>query len=163
MYDFDLLEMDFNEAVTMLTQYAHECEPVDIEAVKELYKDEVLTTEIENDVEKYIYAYNEFLFDNNYYDDKLYQSLNELMAGASPEEVARAVSNGDYNYKDPYVRFDGYRNVESLKSYEVGKEMIGNDEFLNYLIENNVNFDEEEYSELIKATNKELRKKAAMW
>jgi len=163
MYDFELLEMDFDEAVTMLTQYAHGCEPVDIEAVKELYKDEVLRTEIENNVEKYIYAYNEFLFESNYYDDTLYQSLNELMAGASPEEVARAVFYGDYNYTDPYIRFDGYGNIKSLQEYEVKNEMLENDEFLNYLIENDVDFNEKEYSELIEATNKELKKEALIW
>ena len=158
MYDFELLKMDFNEAVTMLTQYSHGCEPVDIEAVKELYKDEVLTTEIENDAEKYICDYNKFLLSINYYDDVLYKSLDKLMAGASPEEVARAVFYGDYNYTFPYVRLDGYRCVKSLQEYEVKNEMLENNEFLDYLIENDSNFDEKEYSELIEATNKELKK-----
>ena len=163
MYDFDLLEMNFDEAIMMLTQYPHECEPIDIDAVKRLYKDEVLTTEIENDVEKYICDYNEFLLSINYYDDVLYQSLDELMSDAKPEEVARAVFYGDYHYTYPYVRFDGYGNIKSLESYEVEREMIENDEFLDYLIENDSNFDEEEYSELIEATNKELRREALTW
>jgi len=163
MYDFDLLEMDFDEAVTMLTQYAHECEPVGIDAVKELYKDEVLTTEIENNVEKYIYTYNEFLLSIKYYDDVLYKSLDELMAGATPEEVAKKIFYGDYNCTFPYVRLDGYGYIKSLQEYEVGREMIENDEFLNYLIDNNADFDKEDYSELIKATNKELKKVALIW
>lgn len=31
-----------------------------------------------------------------------------------PYEAVRAVHFGDYNYSDPYVRFDGYGNIESL-------------------------------------------------
>ena len=163
MYDFDLLKMDFDEAVILLTQHAHGCEPIGIDAVKELYKNEILREEIKNDVESYVGDYNNFLADDYYFDDKLYKSLDDLMPGARPEEVAKAVFYGSYNYAFPYVRFDGSGNVKSLQEYEVKREMLDNDNFLNYLIENNADFDEEEYSELIEATNKELRKESLMW
>lgn len=163
MYDFDLLEMDFDEAVTLLTQYAHECEPVGIDAVKELYKDEVLRAEIESNANNYVCYYNEYLLENNYCDDVLCESLDELMPNATPEEVARAVFYGNYNYIYPYVRFDGYGNIKSLEEYEVKNEMLDNEDFLEYLIENNGDFDEEEYGELIETANKELKKEALTW
>lgn len=163
MYDFNLLEMDFEEAVTLLTQYAHECEPIGIDEVKELYKDEVLRTEIENNVSEYVYKYNDFLIENNCYDDILCESLDDLMPEATPEEVARAVFYGDYHYTYPYVRFNSYGNIKSLESYEVEREMAESEEFLEYLVENNADFNKEEYKDLIEATNKELRMEALRW
>ncbi len=32
----------------------------------------------------------------------------------SPQEAVRASLYGDYNYNDPYVKFDGYMNLTSL-------------------------------------------------
>lgn len=36
----------------------------------------------------------------------------------NPYDVARVIHFGNYNYYDPYVRFDGYGNIESLEEYE---------------------------------------------
>lgn len=46
-----------------------------------------------------------------------------------PFETVRAIYYGDYNLSDPYVRFDGYGNVESLTEYEFI------DDFKNYIDE----------------------------
>ena len=40
----------------------------------------------------------------------------------NPMEVARATFYGNYKYCDPYVRFNGYRNLESFDEYELIKE-----------------------------------------
>ena len=40
----------------------------------------------------------------------------------NPMEVARATFYGDYKYCDPYVRFNGYGNLESFDEYELIKE-----------------------------------------
>ena len=41
----------------------------------------------------------------------------------NPAEVARAISFGDYNYNDCYVRFNGYGNLETLSRYEYDDEL----------------------------------------
>ena len=38
-------------------------------------------------------------------------------------EAVRAVSFGDYNYSDDYVRFDAYENLESASEYEYYSEL----------------------------------------
>ena len=38
-------------------------------------------------------------------------------------DAVRAVSYGDYNYMDEYVRFDGYGNIESLTECEWHREL----------------------------------------
>ena len=38
-------------------------------------------------------------------------------------EAVRAVSFGDYNYSDDYVRFDAYGNLESASEYEYYSEL----------------------------------------
>ena len=40
----------------------------------------------------------------------------------NPMEVARATFYGNYKYCDPYVRFNGYGNLESFDEYELIKE-----------------------------------------
>lgn len=41
----------------------------------------------------------------------------------NPMEVARATFYGNYKYCDPYVRFNGYGNLESFDEYEAMKEI----------------------------------------
>ena len=43
-------------------------------------------------------------------------------------EAVRAVSYGNYNYMDDYVRFDAYGNLESASEYDVEKEIEDNEE-----------------------------------
>lgn len=52
-------------------------------------------------------------------DDEFFQIFfeNKVM------EAVRALSYGDYNYMDDFVRFDGYGNIESLTEYEWHREL----------------------------------------
>ena len=52
-------------------------------------------------------------------DDEFFQIYfeNKVM------EAVRAISFGDYNYMDDYVRFNGYGNIESLSEYEWHQEL----------------------------------------
>lgn len=52
-------------------------------------------------------------------DDEFFQIYFE----SKVMEAVRAVSYGDYNYMDEYVRFNGYGNIESLSSYQLYKEL----------------------------------------
>src|SRR5699024_3961427 len=52
-------------------------------------------------------------------DDEFFQIYFE----SKVMEAVRAVSFGDYNYLDDYVRFNGYGNIESLSEYEWHQEL----------------------------------------
>ena len=41
-------------------------------------------------------------------------------------EAVRAVSFGDYNYSDDFVKFDAYGNLESASEYEFERELENN-------------------------------------
>lgn len=41
----------------------------------------------------------------------------------NPMEAVRAASFGDYEYLEPYVRFNGYGNLETLEDYELEEEL----------------------------------------
>ena len=52
-------------------------------------------------------------------DDEFFQIFFE----SKVMEAVRAVSYGDYNYMDEYVRFNGYGNIESLSGYQLNNEL----------------------------------------
>ena len=52
-------------------------------------------------------------------DDEFFQIFFE----SKVMEAVRAVSYGDYNYMDEYVRFNGYGNIESLTEYQWHQEL----------------------------------------
>ena len=52
-------------------------------------------------------------------DDEFFQIFFE----SKVMEAVRAVSYGDYNYMEEYVRFNGYGNIESLTEYEWHQEL----------------------------------------
>ena len=52
-------------------------------------------------------------------DDEFFQIFFE----SKVMEAVRAVSYGDYNYMEEYVRFNGYGNIESLSEREWHQEL----------------------------------------
>ena len=52
-------------------------------------------------------------------DDEFFQIFFE----SKVMEAVRAVSYGDYNYMEEYVRLNGYGNIESLSEYEWHQEL----------------------------------------
>jgi hypothetical protein len=67
-----------------------------------------------------------------------------------PMAAVRAAQYGEYNYCDEYVRFNSYRNLESLDGWqlleEVGQEvekiteaLIDNQDFIN-ILDNEINY-----------------------
>jgi len=64
---------------------------------------------------------NDELFFIAYFNDKIY-------------ELVRAISYGDYNFNDEYVRFDGLGNLKSITEYEYEQELTDSiDEIMNAL------------------------------
>ena len=58
----------------------------------------------------FFYENDDYFFEN-YFTDKI--------------DVARAICYGNYDYMEPYVRFNAYGNLESLSSYEMEEEIMG--------------------------------------
>ena len=56
------------------------------------------------------------IYENNDYFFNTYFSGNVM-------EAVKAVSFGDYNYSDDFIRFDAYGNLESLSEYEYESEL----------------------------------------
>lgn len=66
----------------------------------------------------------------------------ETFFSHNPMEAVRASFYGDFRYADPYVRFDGYGNLESLEEYQIENELKNNvDEIIDLMIENKGNID----------------------
>lgn len=66
----------------------------------------------------------------------------ETFFSHNPMEAVRASFYGDYRYADPYVRFDGYGNLESLEEYQIEDELKNSvDEIIDLMIENKGNID----------------------
>ena len=62
--------------------------------------------------------------------------------GGNPDELARAICYGSYNYNDYYVKFDGYDNLETASEAEVDDEIMDNlDEIIDNLIDYQDNID----------------------
>ena len=62
-----------------------------------------------------------------YYNDE--DTINELFS--SPAEALRSAYFGNYDYNQPYFRFNGYGNIETLDEYELRKE---EKEYINDII-----------------------------
>lgn len=52
--------------------------------------------------------------------------FNEFMSGHDPEFIACRIHFGDFNPMDDYFSFDGYGNLISLSSFELGSELSDN-------------------------------------
>ena len=68
------------------------------------------------------------------------------------DDVARAVSYGDYRYMDEFVRFNGYGNLESTSLYGLIDELKNYiDDIVTNLIDeyNNINIDDYNIREIM--------------
>jgi len=69
-------------------------------------------------------------------DDEIWDNDEEffnIFFGGKVLEAVRAVSYGEYNYCDDYVRFNGYGNLESFNNV---MDHIDESELLNWMMEN---------------------------
>ena len=102
--------------------------------------------------------YNEWLINNNYGDDYIYDNIEEMLEGCDTMRIIQATYFGNFNYADDYYKFNGYGNVDSMTDTEVIKEMKDNRDFLEWYIEENDLIDWDEADEDIKEANKLIRK-----
>ena len=86
----------------------------------------VFTTDELKEMAQDVNSWNGELDYLEYYENDEY-FFNDFFNGNVIEAV-RAVSYGNYNYMDEYVKFDGYGNLESASEYDVEKEIEDNEE-----------------------------------
>lgn len=69
-------------------------------------------------------------------------------------EVVRAISYGNYNYNDDYVRLNGYGNLESIDSYDYDKLLEeSKEEIIDAAIDN---LDESEVMDILDIGEEDL-------
>jgi hypothetical protein len=102
--------------------------------------------------------FNEWLLNNHYEDDYIYDDLEEMLEGFNTMDAVRATYFGNFNYSDDYYRFNGYGNVDSLTDTEIVREMSDNRDFLEWYIEENDLIDWDEADEIIEEANKLIKK-----
>ena len=66
----------------------------------------------------------------------------EMFFSADVVKAVRAISYGEYNYSDEYVKFNGYANLETTDS---PGEWVDTTELAEYIMDNEHLFDEIEF------------------
>ena len=84
---------------------------------------------------KLLYIWNEYCYENRMTDDLIHENDEDFFNtffGSDLMELARAVSFGEYNFRDEYVYINVYGNLYSFNKYELD-DYIEYDELLEWL------------------------------
>lgn len=131
----ETLNMSKEEAAMLLTQY-EKGGVIDHGDIVDLIVHEGI-------VDFSLSEYNEYACENGY-NDEIYDNDEEFFSAffTNPMEAVRASYYGEYRFADDFVAFDGYENLKSSDLWEDLASLY--DEALRDLIENNIDFDEED-------------------
>ena len=115
----------------------------------------IIDEELEVDAGMICY-YNEYLYNNNRYDDEFmnWDELEEYLTEMKPLEVFKLAVNSDFNWNDDYFNFNGYGNLRGYEEYEVVKKMEEDKDFLKWYVENYIDIDEDEANKAIEEANR---------
>ncbi len=133
---------NLNEKIAFhATQYLYRCNPNS--AIRKSIQDLILEDLIlENglsdwDTSYLIGVFNNYLIESNRGDDYIYDNdeyfFDEFFT--SPMEAVRATFYGDYRYRDDYVQFNGYGNLNSYQEHELRRLIQEDSDFLDYIYE----------------------------
>lgn len=142
-----------NNAGYMMTQYEKYGE-VGRDEYIQYYIDEELTVDA-----GMICYYNEYLRENNYYDDEFmtWDGLEDYLRDMEPLDIFKLAVNADFNWNQDYFNFNGYGNLRGYEEYEVVKHIEEDRDFLEWYVENYCDLDEDEIEEAIEEANKLIR------
>lgn len=124
------------------------------EEYKEYFKTEYMYFD-ETDIPRY----NEYLASNGddiYMDDDiLYSYLNTL----DSVEAVRMTYYGKFNFADNWHQINGAGNIDSYTETQIVKKMVDDDNFKEWLIEQDdlIDFEDEEVTSLIAKANEYIR------
>ncbi len=75
---------------------------------------------LELSTEEQIEAYNEWCEERNYGDDLIKENdLDEFLEGYSPQEVAQEIENGEYDYGDVFITWQGDGTIQTISVFDV--------------------------------------------
>lgn len=99
----------------------------DKEMTKEEIRDEIIKYDI--DMEDLGEMLNNINSWNGYFDELRWEPNDEefysIYFSNDPQELARAIYYGEYNYCDDYIRFNAYGNLETADEWKVQDEIGG--------------------------------------
>lgn len=108
--------------------------------------------------------HNEYCMENGSYDCIVDENSDEFleMNFSSLSDLARAICFGKYKFNDPYIRINGYGNLESYSSLNrVLEEVVDKNSIVNYMVNKEKKKDEWEeliYNEIEEASINDLAK-----
>lgn len=93
---------------------------------------------------------------NDVYCDKIYYNTGEEIINtlfSTPNEAVAAVYHGEYSYNSPYVKLDGYSNLQSI--YRLTDEIF-TDELAENIIDQGYDYYLDEYDSYLDDLNDDL-------
>lgn len=144
---FEVLGMEVKDAALQLTAYER-FGSVGVDDLKELVFNEIKDNEID------LNSYNEWLLENNYYDDEIFYNDEDFFNTFfynNPMEAARATFYGDYRFSDEFVRFNAYGNLDSADYLDDLMDM--REDYWSSWIDENIDFEDEESQEVVDLCN----------
>ena len=101
--------------------------------------------------------WNEYAVENSP-DDEIFENDEYFFNDFYGQDVMgaiRAISYGDYNFRNEYLQFNGYGNIESFDDYEI-KDKIDMDVLAEDILENPKNYyDLDDLEELLEESEEE--------
>lgn len=91
-----------------------------------------------------IYLFNEFCIENSYDFDYFYTDINEAFKGLKPIEIARKVTQCNFDYNKPYHKI-GIYSVSSYSLREAKDEILEDNNFLNWYLDKYSEYNEKDF------------------
>lgn len=100
-------------------------------------------------------AYNEYLRENNYYDDEImsWDDLEDYLRDMPPLDAFKLAHNSDFSWNDDYFTFNGYGNLRGMQEYEVVRKMEEDRDFLKWYVEEREPIEDETMEQAIAYCN----------
>ena len=111
----------------------------------------------EMSTEDKVALWNEYCDSVNRTDDWIYSmgEFDEIMNGREPWDIVRTCYFGDFNPTHEYFWFNGYANLESDDWIDGEKSPFYIDELVDYIIENEEDFGNDEIEEVLEGEEEE--------
>lgn len=95
---------------------------------------------------KQISIFNEYCDRNNYFDSYIYEMdmIDEVLRGDEPSDILWWAEGNDFHAHDPYFKFDG----NDLESTDYPLDWIYEYDLINYMVNNEESFGENEIQEI---------------
>lgn len=126
----------------------------------EAYREQIEAILSEMRTPELISAWNQFCYDNDNYEDVIFDNdeseLDEQLSGYSAYEVLCRVHYGDYDLSDNYAYWNAYGNLASFDFADEEKSPIDITEMVDYIIDNENSLGISEIDDIISGSDDEF-------